>query len=120
MRHISLFTILIGLFLVGCPHQGDREAPSPAPIKPPDTDLCGKMCAHLGPKDKGGLGCEEGTPVYNSDKPGPVDVPNETCEEFCKVSQDRGAFMNPRCVMLVPSCDKVEEYRKKAPETCKE
>lgn len=108
---------LLVTVLSGCPHTTDRESPSPAPITPPDTDLCERMCQHIGPM---GLKCEEGEPVYDSDKPGPKDVPNETCAEFCKTSQGLGAFLNPRCVMLVPSCDQIEVYRKKDPETCKE
>lgn len=111
---------LLAFLALGCPHQVDREAPSPAPIVPPDTDLCGKMCQHIGPKDKGGLGCEEGMPVYDSDKPGPKDVPNVSCEEFCRTSQDRGAFLNPRCVSLVKSCNDIESARKKKPDTCTE
>jgi len=115
------FLLVVGLLaLTGCPKTVDREAPSPAPINPPNTDLCGKMCQHIGPKDKGGLGCEEGEAVYNSDKPGPVDVPNETCEDFCRTTQDRGAFLNPKCVALVKSCAEIEPARKKKPETCTE
>ena len=116
----SKFLVVGLLALAGCPKTVDREAPGPSPIKPPNTDLCGKMCQHIGPKDKGGLGCEEGAPVYNSDKPGPVDVPNETCEDFCRTTQDRGAFLNPRCVALVKSCAEIEPARKKKPETCTE
>jgi hypothetical protein len=112
------FLLVVGLLaLSGCPKTVDREAPGPSPIKPPDTDLCGKMCAKIGPK---GLKCEEGASVYDSDKPGPPDVPNTTCEDFCRTTQDRGAFLNPKCVALVKSCAEIEPARKKKPETCTE
>jgi len=113
----TLFAVLFTLTLLGCPHTTEREAPSPSPITPPDTDLCGKMCQKIGPN---GLKCEEGESVYDSDKPGPVDVPNVTCEDFCRTTQDRGAFLNPKCVALVKSCDEIESARKKKPETCVE
>lgn len=105
--------ILIALVLTGCPQFPD--APTPSPLAPPDTDLCGKMCEHIGPE---GLKCEEGESVYDSDVPGPVDVPNVTCKDFCETSQERGAFMNPRCVSLAPSCDKIEQFRQRDPDTC--
>lgn len=112
---MKLESVLFGLLLCGCWHQDDREPPSLVPIVPPDTDLCGKMCSHIGPQEKGGLGCEEGSMVFDSDKQRIV-----SCEEFCIDLQGRGAFLNPRCVMLVPSCDRIEEYRNKDPKTCKE
>jgi len=113
---LTLLLIVLALNSIGCPPT--RDTPSPAPIEPPDTDLCGKMCQHLGPKAKGGLGCEEGEPVYDSDHPGPKDVPNVSCEAFCRTSQERGAFLNPRCLSLVKSCAEIEAARKKKPETC--
>jgi hypothetical protein len=64
------------------------------------------------------LGCEEGQPVYDSDRPGPADVPNTTCEQFCVTAQERGAMINPVCVSKAPTCDAVETYRAKAPSTC--
>lgn len=103
---------LLGLLLVGCPQKG--------PVPKPDSDLCSKMCQHIGSKDKGGLGCDEGEPVYDSDKPGPKDVPNESCEEFCKKTQENGVSMNPRCVFLIEYCDQIETYRAKNPKSCKE
>ena len=110
-----LVAVVATLTLLGCP---GREAPGPNPVTPPDTDLCGKMCKHLGPKVDGGLGCEEGMPVYDSDRPGPKDVPNMSCETFCRTAQDRGAFLNPRCLTLVKSCEEIEIARKRKPETC--
>lgn len=116
MRTKLSLLALSGLLLLGCP-VGDRESPSVAPLPVPDTELCGQMCKHIGPD---GLKCEEGDSVYDSDVAGPVDVPNVTCEDFCMKSQGSGYFMNPRCLLQVPSCDLIEAYRKKSPDTCKE
>ena len=52
----------------------------------PDTDQCGAMCLHIGPS---GLKCPEGEPLYNSDLPGPKDVPNQSCEDWCKDQQGK-------------------------------
>lgn len=90
-----------------------RDPPSPSPLDPPNTDDCAAMCDHLE-----ALGCEEGQPVYDSDVEGPVDVPNTSCEEFCRRSQQRGAFLNPRCVSTVLTCSQIEDYRSRDPETC--
>jgi hypothetical protein len=111
MKYLTLWLCL----LVCACHQDQIVKPTPKP----DSDICVQMCDHIGPKEKGGLGCEEGDPVYDSDKPGPKDVPNETCEEFCKITQNNGVSMNPRCVALVESCDQIEEARAKNPSTCK-
>lgn len=115
---MKIWILCLPLLLLGCPKPTDRDSPSPAPITPPDTDLCGSMCKHIGPKAQGGLGCEEGDPVYDSDRSGPPDVPNMTCEEFCRMSQDRGSFINPRCVRLVKSCSEIETARKRKPASC--
>jgi hypothetical protein len=112
MIRTSPILLVAALSLVTCVKY-DREAPSPNPTVVPDTDLCGPACKHL--QD---LGCEEAKDVYDSDLPGPVDVPNATCEGFCKVSQERGAFLNPRCLLLVPRCDQIETYRNKSPGKC--
>jgi hypothetical protein len=106
MRHAFLVLSTL-LMLVGCPKQ---QPVSPNPLPAPDTDLCGKMCEHLGPK---GLNCPEGQDVYDSDKPGPHGVPNETCEQFCQYQQDNGAFVNPRCLIQVPRCADIETWRQK-------
>lgn len=111
MRAKLPLLVVLGISLSGCPMQ----APAPIDVDLPDTELCGAMCKHIGPE---GLKCEEGEPVYDSDKPGPVGQPNTSCEEFCTTSQVRGAFMNPRCVVLAPSCDAIEPYRTKNPDTC--
>jgi hypothetical protein len=103
------------LFLMCACHQDQVVNPTPKP----DSDICVQMCQHIGPKDKGGLGCEEGMPVYDSDKPGPKDVPNESCEEFCKITQNNGVSMNPRCVVLIENCDQIEDARANNPKTCK-
>jgi hypothetical protein len=102
--------LIFSLLLCTC--HPDQVNPPPKP----DSDLCAKMCEHIGPK---GLGCEEGYPVYDSDKPGPKDVPNESCEEFCVITQNNGIFLNPSCVSLVKSCDQIENARAKDPNTCR-
>ena len=101
-----LLPLLLVSGLLGC--HPDREAPSPNPPRPPDTEMCPQMCAHLRE-----LKCEEGSDYYDSDLPGPKGKPNATCEHFCKTQQDKGAFVNPRCVAQVPSCPQIEEWRKK-------
>ncbi len=83
----------------------------PIPKPAPDSQLCGEMCKHIGPKAGGGLGCEEGMPVYDSDIAGPPDVPNETCEEFCVRQQANGAVMNPKCLIQITACDQIEAAR---------
>jgi len=109
-------SFIIALCLLGCAcNQNQLVNPKPKP----DSDVCAAMCQHIGPKTQGGLGCEEGNPVYDSDKPGPKDVPNESCPEFCKLTQDSGISMNPRCVLLVENCDQIEAARVKNPSTCK-
>lgn len=108
-------SIIIALCLLGCACNQNIVNPTPKP----DSDVCVAMCQHIGPKVQGGLGCEEGNPVYDSDKPGPKDVPNESCREFCKITQDSGISMNPRCVLQVQSCDQIESARAKNPSTCK-
>lgn len=112
MAHRITILLTLALTLVACPKY-DREAPSPSPVVVPDSELCGRACKHL--QD---LGCEEARDVYDSDLPGPVDVPNTTCESFCKMSQERGAFLNPRCLLLVPKCDQIERYRNMNPGKC--
>jgi nitrous oxide reductase accessory protein NosL len=108
MRPLLALVVVLTTLLVGCPKPPD--APGPAPINVPDTDVCAAMCEHLGPK---GLNCEEGQPVYNSDLPGPTGVPNQSCESFCRETQINGLFLNPKCLKSVPSCDLIEDWRKK-------
>ncbi len=59
------------------------------------------------------LNCEEGKDYYDNDLPGPKNKPNATCEYFCKTQQDKGVYVNPKCVMTVPTCPDIETYRKK-------
>lgn len=106
MRRL-IFCASLALVL-GCPV--NREPPSPTPNPVPDSELCGAMCAHLGAGDAG-LGCEEGKALYNSDLPGPRDVPNQSCEDWCKQQQGKGVFINPRCVMQVKACAEIEPAR---------
>lgn len=111
MKYLVL--LLPALLILGCPPRDAVVPPNP----PVDTNLCGEMCAHLQQ-----LGCEEGNDVYNNDLPGPPDVPNQTCEDWCVELQDPEHlyFINPRCVALVESCDEdvIESARQKDPETC--
>lgn len=111
MRHHLLLLAFLPLGLIACP-----QAHSPNPSPPPDSDLCAAMCQHIGPTSAGGLGCPEGDPVYDSDLPGPPDVPNKSCLDFCKGQQTNGIFLNPRCVIQVKTCAEIEDARKK---TCK-
>jgi hypothetical protein len=92
-----------------------QEKPIPPPNPPPDTNLCERMCNHLASPS---LNCDEGKPVYNSDLPGPVDIPNQSCKDWCIEMQDKGVFINPRCVALVTTCGDIEPYRQKDPTTC--
>jgi hypothetical protein len=107
----TLATVLLALTLTACPPP--REAPSPHPLPVPDTELIPGMCKHLGPKDQGGLGCDDGNPVYNSDLPGPAGVPNQSCVDFYTGLQNNGYFVNPKCVLSVTACDQVEAARQK-------
>jgi nitrous oxide reductase accessory protein NosL len=104
MRHL---TMALASLLLAAHCSPNPDSPSPNPADVPDSELCDEMCNHL--RD---LGCEEGQDYYDLDKPGPVDVPNATCEDFCLYQQANGVFVNPRCVMTVPSCEDIEDYRK--------
>jgi len=104
------------VLLMGCPPaRVVPEDPSPRPIYPiPDTELIPEMCKHLK-----SLKCEEGDDYYDQDVAGEMGKPNQTCEKgFAKMQTD-GFFVNPKCVLLVPSCDLIEKYRQKEPDTCK-
>jgi hypothetical protein len=104
------FAALLALLSVcSCPSTPSPVSPNPLPA--PDTASCAAMCDHIGPK---GLNCAEGKDVYDSDKPGPVGVPNSTCAQFCQYEQDNGIFVNPKCVAQVPSCEEIEQWRQKA------
>lgn len=98
--------LLSAVLVIGCPPS--KMPPSPNPAVIPDTDLCADMCTHLQM-----LGCEEAKPVYDSDRPGPSDVPNLTCTQFCEEQQHKGTFINPRCVMKVAKCSEIEDARQK-------
>ncbi len=103
MRHL-----LIALLLCSCGgtfEPGKGEAESPATYK--------AMCRHLQ-----SLGCPEGDAVYNDDLPGPVDVPNQSCEDFHRGLSEDGIPVNAKCVRLAPTCDEVEAYRQKDPSEC--
>lgn len=108
------------VLLLGCPPP-QKEPAVPPPNPPVDTDWCKQMCDHIGPKtaeNPNALACEEGEPVYNSDLPGPKDVPNQSCLQWCEEMQNMGVFINPRCISTVPTCDDIEGYRQRDSKTC--
>ena len=104
------YLLSVTLLLTACP--SGVPAPTPRVIPAADSDLLGAMCKHIGPKAQGGLGCEEGLPLYDSDVPGPVDVPNVSCEDAYRKMQANGVALNPRCVLKVTSCADIENARK--------
>jgi hypothetical protein len=106
-------TITLALFLTGCPSNPGTPDPIVPPNPPPDTDWCATMCLHLSR-----MGCEEGGPVYNNDLPGLEGIPNQSCADNCVELQDRGFFVNPKCVVDAPSCEEVEDYRQHEPDSC--
>jgi len=112
-RHLLAFSF--ALLVAGCPPMEEPVSPSPTIIDPPDTDLCDDMCAHIGPE---GLKCEEGEDVYNDDLPGDKDVPNQSCADFCRELQEQKVMVNPKCILLTPTCEEIEDYRAKEPDTC--
>ena len=95
-------TLAMLLLAAHCGNSGSKINPADVP----DSSYCDEMCEQLR-----SLNCAEGEDYYDSDLPGEVGVPNATCEHFCTTQQDNGVFVNPRCVMTVPSCDVIEEYR---------
>ena len=97
---------LLAVFFIGC--DVTTTPPNVPPQPAPDSSSCDAMCKTIGPKDQGGLGCEEGNPVYDSDVPGPKDVPNESCGDFCRKQQTNGVHLNPSCVAKVKSCDQID------------
>lgn len=103
--------VLASFLAFACSGVASRVPPPPNP--PQDTDLCQAMCEHLM-----AIGCEEGKPLYNSDLPGPVDVPNQSCSDNCKELQTKGFFFNPKCVIDAPTCDQIEPYRERDSSTC--
>jgi hypothetical protein len=86
----------------------------PGPVVPgppaPDSQFCPAACDHIGPN---GLNCPEGQPLYNESLPGEAGVPNETCTQFCQAQQQNAIFLNPRCLMQVPTCADIEAWRQK-------
>jgi hypothetical protein len=108
--------LVLTVVLAGCWNPVMQQDPAtPSPLPPPDTNMCSKMCDHLGAK---GLNCEEGKPLYNNDLPGPKDVPNQSCADNCTELQGKGLFLNPKCVSIVDKCENIEAARQKKPETC--
>ena len=106
-------TVALALVLTGCPNNPGTPDPVVPPNPPPDTDWCVAMCDHLAE-----LKCEEGEPLFNNDLPGPEGVPNQSCADNCTELQDKGFFVNPKCVVDAPSCEMIEDYRLQEPESC--
>lgn len=106
-QKICVLLVVFGVF--GC----SKSLPSPPPKPPTPPTVLEGMCQHL--RD---LGCEEGLPVYNDDLPGPLDVPNQSCEDFHADLEKEGIKVNALCVSRVRSCDEIEDYRAKAPADC--
>ncbi len=116
IRTLSLVALLLiaggGLPSQGChPTPTPSPTPTPTPTPPTPQSGCDEMCKHIGPVTAGGLGCEEGNPVYDSDVPGPAGVPNVTCVAFCEKQQENGVSLNTSCVSKVKSCDEIESAR---------
>jgi len=106
MRFFAYFSLLT--CLIGCiPPVPDKTTPNPTP-EPAELTECEAMCDHIGPTEEGGLGCPEGEPVYDSDLPGPVGEPNQSCEDFCVQQEANGVSLNPECVAKVESCGQIE------------
>lgn len=103
MRPLAFF---LALTLAGCLFPSPTVAPTFVAV--PDTELCPAMCGHFR-----NLGCEEGRDYYDNDRPGPKGVPNATCEDFCQTQQKNGVYVNPRCLMAVPACGVIEDWRRK-------
>ena len=65
----------------------------PVIIEAPNTELCPAACDNLRL-----LGCEEAE-----------DVDGLTCEQFCERTQKQGAWLDPKCVAAVTSCEEIEQ-----------
>lgn len=107
----ELSKLIFVLCLLGCHPQDVKPDPNPTPNPAPVVSDCEAMCQHIGPTKDGGLGCEEGNPIYDSDLPGTPGVPNESCTTFCEKQQENGVDLNPRCVVSVKSCGEIETAR---------
>jgi hypothetical protein len=109
MRSVCLLLFAV---LIGC-HPDVKPDPGPTPGPTPTIDGCAVMCKHLAPVQEGGLGCEEGQAVYDSDLPGTPGVPNESCADFCHKQETNGLSINTACVAQVQSCADIEAARQK-------
>lgn len=96
--------LLILTFAYGCNHNNSKKdtGPEDASLSTP----CSRMCRHFRE-----LKCDEGNPIYDSDAPGPVGVPNTTCEMFCTSQMDLGVNLNTECAIKAPTCEEIEAYR---------
>lgn len=109
MKALMVFAAFL---LVACPPVQEPDVPKPTPT-PPDENAMGAMCDHLRE-----LQCEEGKDVYNDNLPGPVDVPNQSCEDFYTELEGQGIPINPQCIAKVPDCSAIEDYRARDPGDC--
>jgi len=104
-------SLFFTLLLLGCHPYDVRPTPAPEPEPQPVHSACADMCQAIGPVQEGGLGCEEGNSVYDSDLPGKPGVPNESCTDFCGKQQKNGIDLKPQCVAKVRSCSEIEPAR---------
>ena len=111
MKNFAVLT-LCALLMIGCPEAGGPDPVTPRPA--PHSDQLGAMCAHFQEME-----CSEGDDVYNDSLPGPVDRPNQSCEEFYAELQAKGVEVNPTCALLAPTCPAIEDYRAKDPKDCR-
>jgi len=107
--------LVVPLLLTACPKTDPTKPPVPPPLDPTGTEFCAEMCKRIGPA---GLKCEEGEDVYNSDLEGEEGVPNQSCTDWCEEQQERGFYINPKCVRLVESCKEIEDARQKDEAEC--
>lgn len=101
--------LLVVVFVIGCRHSTSAKDASIPEAGTSDGALdtpCGRMCHHFRV-----LKCDEGEDFYDSDVPGPVNVPNTTCESFCESQMKLGVDLNTACVTKTPTCEEIEVYR---------
>lgn len=111
-KTLPILTTLFVLGVLSCrpmvkPDPGPEPDPGPVPV----NGNCAAMCKHIGPVAQGGLGCEEGESVYDSDLPGEPGIPNQSCTAFCEKQHANGVDLQPQCVAKVQSCAGIESAR---------
>lgn len=100
--------ILLFSILTACCDVITQGDPKPNIISPPDISYCKAGCERLASlKNSNGTdGCPESKTLQESDG-GRV-----TCEEFCKITEQNGRELNPKCWTTLNSCDEIEACRK--------